>query len=150
MPWTLKQVQANCWDLRHIVAKRPTRFKVVVDNRRSDLIEVLEGVYNLHDDGAALFLWHKLVLLQVEVQVIALTVLQNCAEPATREMHLTSVAGNGTSNQNTSYNSAHWKFWDLDQNGQNCINVSMLWEGHICWKMEWLTSQCQAKSSRRV
>lgn len=86
--------------LRHIVAKRPTGFKVVVDNGRSDLIEVLEGVYNLHDDGAALFLWHKLVLLQVEVQVVALTVLQNCAEPATREMHLTSVAGNGTSNQN--------------------------------------------------
>lgn len=42
--------------LRHIVAKRPTGFKVVVDNGRSDLIEVLEGVYNLHDDGAALFL----------------------------------------------------------------------------------------------
>lgn len=38
------------------MAKRPTGFKVVVDNGRSDLIEVLEGVYNLHDDGAALFL----------------------------------------------------------------------------------------------
>lgn len=35
---------------------RRTRFKVVVDNGRSDLIEVLEGVNDLHDDGAALFL----------------------------------------------------------------------------------------------
>lgn len=53
-----------------------------MDNGRSDLIEVLEGVNDLHDDGAALFLWHKLVLFQVEVQVIALAVLQDCAEPA--------------------------------------------------------------------
>lgn len=37
---------------------RLTRFKVVVDNGRSDLIEVLEGINDLHDDGAALFLWH--------------------------------------------------------------------------------------------
>lgn len=33
-----------------------TRFKVIVDDGRSDLIEVLEGVNNLHDDGATLFL----------------------------------------------------------------------------------------------
>lgn len=39
-----------------ILAWRPTRFEVVVDNGRSDLIEVLEGVDNLHDDGAALLL----------------------------------------------------------------------------------------------
>lgn len=64
---------------------RPTRFKVVVDNGRSDLIEVLEGVNNLHDDGAAFFLWHKLMLLQVEVQVIALAVLQDCAEPVPKQ-----------------------------------------------------------------
>ena len=76
--------------LRVTAVWRPTRFKVVVDNGRSDLIEVLEGVNNLHDDGAALFLWHKLVLLQVEVQVIALAVLQDRAEPApkTTERHL--------------------------------------------------------------
>ena len=42
--------------LRVTAVWRPTRFKVVVDNGRSDLIEVLEGVNNLHDDGAALFL----------------------------------------------------------------------------------------------
>lgn len=35
---------------------RPTWFKVVVNNGRSDLIEVLQGVDNLHDDGAALLL----------------------------------------------------------------------------------------------
>lgn len=56
-----------------------------MDNGRSDLIEVLEGVNNLHDDGAALFLRHKLVLLQVEVQVVALAVLQYCAEPAPKQ-----------------------------------------------------------------
>lgn len=70
---------------RAILVLRPTRFKVIVDNGRSDLIEVLEGVHNLHDDGAALFLWHKLVLFQVEVQVIALAVLQDCAEPAPKQ-----------------------------------------------------------------
>lgn len=64
-----------------------------MDNGRSDLIEVLEGVNNLHDDGAALFLRHKLVLLQVEVQVVALTVLQNCAEPAPKTGYFTTSAG---------------------------------------------------------
>lgn len=39
-----------------ILAWRPTRFQVVVDNGRSDLVEVLEGVNYLHDDGAAFFL----------------------------------------------------------------------------------------------
>lgn len=68
-----------------IVAGRPTGFQVVVDNGRSDLVEVLEGVNDLHDDGASLFLWHELVLLQVEVQVIALTVLQDCTEPAPKQ-----------------------------------------------------------------
>jgi len=62
-----------------------TGFKVVVDNWRSDLIEVLERINYLHDDGAPFFFRHKLVLLQVEVQVVALTVLQNCAEPASEQ-----------------------------------------------------------------
>lgn len=53
-----------------------------MDDRRSDLIEVLEGVDDLHDDGAALLLRHELVLFQVEVQVVALTILQHRAEPA--------------------------------------------------------------------
>lgn len=72
-----------------VLAWRPTRFQVVVDNGRSDLVEVLEGVNYLHDDGASLFLWHELVLLQVEVQVIALTVLQDCAEPARKQSRST-------------------------------------------------------------
>lgn len=65
-----------------ILAWRPTGLQVIVDNGRSDLIQVLEGINDLHDDGASFFLWHKFVLLQVEVQVIALTVLQDRAEPA--------------------------------------------------------------------
>lgn len=59
-----------------------TRLEVVVDDGRPDLVEVLEGVDNLHDDGAALLLGHQLILLQVEVQVVAFAVLQHCAEPA--------------------------------------------------------------------
>lgn len=53
-----------------------------MDYGRSDLVEVLERVDDLHDDGAALLLRHELVLLQVEVQVVALAVLQHRAEPA--------------------------------------------------------------------
>ena len=44
-----------------------TGFEVVVDDGRSDLVEVLEGVDDLQDDGAPLLLGHQLVLLQVEV-----------------------------------------------------------------------------------
>lgn len=53
-----------------------------MDDGWANLVEVLEGVDYLHDDGAALLLAHQLILLQVEVQVIAFTVLQHCAEPA--------------------------------------------------------------------
>ncbi len=52
-----------------------------MDDGRANLVEVLEGVDNLHDNGAALLLGHQLILLQVEVQIIAFTVLQHCAEP---------------------------------------------------------------------
>ena len=52
-----------------------------MDDGRTDLVEVFEGVDDLHDDGAALFLRHQLVLLQVEVQVVAFAELQHCAEP---------------------------------------------------------------------
>lgn len=52
-----------------------------MDDGWADLVEVLEGVDHLHDDGAALLLRHQLVLLQVEVQVVALAELQHCAEP---------------------------------------------------------------------
>lgn len=59
-----------------------TGLEVVVDDGWSNLVEVLEGVDNLHDNRAALLLGHELILLQVEVQIIAFTVLQHCAEPA--------------------------------------------------------------------
>lgn len=58
----------------------PTWFKVVVDDGGSNLIEVLEGVDELHDDGAALLLSQRLVLFQVRVQVVSCAVLQHCAE----------------------------------------------------------------------
>jgi len=56
-----------------------------VDDWRLDLVQVAQGVDDLHDDGARLLLRHELVLLQVEVQVVALAVLQHRAEPAREE-----------------------------------------------------------------
>lgn len=58
-----------------------TWFEVVVNDRRFDLVEVSEGVGDLHDDGPGFFLRHQLVLLQIEVQIVPLTELQHCAEP---------------------------------------------------------------------
>lgn len=46
-----------------------------------DLVEVSEGVGDLHDDGTSFFLRHQLVLLQIEVQIVSLAELQHCAEP---------------------------------------------------------------------
>lgn len=46
-----------------------------------DLTEILERVDELHDDGATLLLSRRFILLQVELQIVASTVLQNCAEP---------------------------------------------------------------------
>lgn len=57
-----------------------TWFQVVMDDGRFDLIEVSEGVDYLHDDGASLFLRHQLVLLQIEIEIIPLTELENSAE----------------------------------------------------------------------
>ena len=54
-----------------------------MDDGRPDLVKILEGVDNLHYDGAALLLRHELVLLQIEVKVVPLTILQNRAEPGT-------------------------------------------------------------------
>lgn len=62
-----------------------TRFKVIVDYGWPDLIEVLQSVDYLHNDGAPLFFRHELVLLQVEIQIIALAVLQDGAEPAPKQ-----------------------------------------------------------------
>lgn len=52
-----------------------------MNDGRFDLVEVPEGVGDLHDDGTSLFLGHQLVLLQIEVQVVPLAELQHCAEP---------------------------------------------------------------------
>ena len=52
-----------------------------MDDGRLDLVQVSQCIHDLHDDRACLLLRHELVLLQVEVQVIALTVLQHRAEP---------------------------------------------------------------------
>lgn len=82
-----KKIETCKATLKAEKSPRLTRFKVVVDNRRSDLVEVLQGVNNLHDDGAALFLRHEFVLLQVEVQVVPLAVLQHCAKPAPEKDH---------------------------------------------------------------
>lgn len=62
-----------------------TGLEVVVDDGWANLVEVLEGIDNLHYNRAALLLGHQLILLQVEVQIIAFTVLQHCAEPARGE-----------------------------------------------------------------
>lgn len=58
-----------------------TGLEVVVDDGRPNLVEILESVDELHDDGASLLLGHRLILLQVEIQIVASTVLQHCAEP---------------------------------------------------------------------
>ena len=63
-----------------------TWFEVIVDDGWSDLVKILEGVDNLHYDGAALLLRHQLVLLQIEVKVVPLTILQNRAEPWTKNV----------------------------------------------------------------
>lgn len=51
-----------------------------MDDGGSNLIEVLEGVDELHDNGAALLLSQRLILLQVRIQVVSCTVLQHRAE----------------------------------------------------------------------
>ena len=49
-------------------------------NRGLDLIKILEGGGNLHDDAARLPLRYGLMLLQVEVKVVTVTVLEHGAE----------------------------------------------------------------------
>lgn len=61
-----------------------TRLEVVVDDGWPNLVEILEGVDDLHDDRASLLLGHQFILLQVEVQIVAFAVLQHCAEPVRR------------------------------------------------------------------
>ena len=65
----------------------PTRFEVVVDDGGFDFVEVAQSADDLHDDGASFFLWHQLVLLQVEVQVVAFAELQDGTEPEDRDKH---------------------------------------------------------------
>lgn len=56
-----------------------------MDDGWVNLVEVLESVDDLHDDGATLLLAHQLILLQVEIQVVAFAVLQHSAEAARGE-----------------------------------------------------------------
>lgn len=71
---------------------RTTRLEVVVDDGWPNLVEVLKGVDDLHDNRAALLLGHQLILLQVEVQIVAFTVLQHCAEPARATTDVTHIS----------------------------------------------------------
>lgn len=70
-----------------------TGFEVVVDDGGFDFVEVTQSADDLHDNGARLLLRHQLVLLQVEVQVVAFTELQNSAEP--RDGHAQSYDPGG-------------------------------------------------------
>jgi len=50
---------------------------------RLDFVEVLESGDSLNDDRPRFLLCQKLILLQIEVQVVALAVTKNCTKPAT-------------------------------------------------------------------
>ena len=58
----------------------PTWLEVKVYNGWFDLVEVLERVKGLEQDGASLPLRDALLLFQEEVQVVAIHVLQHRAE----------------------------------------------------------------------
>lgn len=64
-----------------------------MDDGGFDFVEVTQGADNLHDDGASLFLGHQLILLQVEVQVISFTELEDCAESDERHVHAELIQG---------------------------------------------------------
>ena len=51
-----------------------------MDDWRFDLVEILERMYNLHNDRARLTFRNALVLLQVKVQIVAITVFEYSAE----------------------------------------------------------------------
>lgn len=70
-----------------------------MDDGRVNLVEVLESIDNLHDNRAAFLLRHQLILLQVEVQIVAFTVLQYCAEPAGEQGRRTVIHPGDQKNQ---------------------------------------------------
>lgn len=51
-----------------------------MNDGRFYIVEILERADELHDDGSGLLLWYGLVLLEVEVQVVAVAVLEHRAE----------------------------------------------------------------------
>ena len=55
------------------------------------LVEVLESRDRLNDDRPRLLLCQKLVLLQIEVEVVALAVTEHCTKPVTHEHQLIIV-----------------------------------------------------------
>lgn len=65
---------------------RRTWFEIVVNNRWLDFVEVLESGDCLNDDGPRFLLRQKLVLLQIEVEVVTLTVAKHCTEPDTHDI----------------------------------------------------------------
>lgn len=56
-----------------------------MDDGGFNIVQIFERVHNLHDDGPSLLLRHELVLLQVEIQVVAVAVLHNSAKPVRRD-----------------------------------------------------------------
>lgn len=76
----LRQSKVGDLDLSANVAfgqQNVARLQVVVNDRRLDFVEVLESRDDLHDDGARLALRYRLVLLQIEVEVMAVAVLED-------------------------------------------------------------------------
>jgi len=67
---------------------RRTWFEIIVNNRWLDFVEVLESGNCLNDDGPCLLLRQKLVLLQIEVEVVTLTVAKHCTEPDTHDINI--------------------------------------------------------------
>lgn len=52
-----------------------------MDDGGFDFIQIFQRVHNLHDYGTCLFFRHELMLLQVEIQVVAFTILHDSAKP---------------------------------------------------------------------
>lgn len=51
-----------------------------MNNGWLDLVQILESMRYLHDDGSSFTLGNAFVLFQVKVQVVAITVLKDSAE----------------------------------------------------------------------
>ena len=61
-----------------------------------DLVEILESRDCLDDDGPRLLLCQKLVLFQIEVEVVTLTVAQHCTKPSVTDRQTHNPVSNIT------------------------------------------------------